>query len=73
MKNHPLATKEVVAMVCITILACIALFKGLDAYLYTVAILGIAGIAGYQIKAHLPEGIDKFLKNLSKKGNGNST
>lgn len=68
MKDHPLATKEVIAMFCITALAITALIKGLDAYIYTIAMIAIAGIAGYQIKAHLPEGIKKYLDNKSKKG-----
>lgn len=66
MKNHPLATKEVVAMLCLTAIALTALFTGYDTYLAICASMGIAGIAGYQIKAHLPEGIKAFLEKSSK-------
>ena len=51
MKSHPLFTHTIIAMLCITTLALAALFKGIDGYLFFLAITAIAGIAGYQFKA----------------------
>ena len=49
MKNQLLAIKEIVAMFCITVLAIIALINELNAYIYTLAMLIIAGVAGYEL------------------------
>ncbi|GAI46799.1 unnamed protein product, partial [marine sediment metagenome] len=68
-----LASKEVIAMFCITALAIVAMIKEIDTYIYTIAILTISGIAGYQLKAHLPEGIKKFLQKPPNNSNSPSS
>lgn len=67
MKKHPLLTKEIIATFCITLLALTAMLKGIDTYVFTIAIIAIAGIAGYQLKATLPEGLLKYLTGKRKK------
>lgn len=47
MKNHPLATKEVVAMVLIALIVIVAMLKGIDSYLYFAGIAAISGISGF--------------------------
>ncbi|MBA7698580.1 hypothetical protein ES703_107258 [subsurface metagenome] len=47
MKNHPLATKEVVAMVLIALLVAVAMLKGINGYLYFAGVAAIAGLGGY--------------------------
>ena len=50
MKNHPLLTKEVVAMVLIAILVIVAMLKGIDSYLYFAGIAAISGLGGYVLR-----------------------
>jgi len=57
MKEHPLATKQAIAMFCVTTLSAIALLKGIDGALLALAFAAIAGIAGYSLKTYLPGGI----------------
>jgi len=62
MKAHPLLTKEIVAILCITLLAAVAILKGLDTVIFTAAIAAIAGIAGYSLKSYLPGGLKHLIK-----------
>jgi small-conductance mechanosensitive channel len=56
MKNHPLATKEVVAMILIALLVIVAMLMGINGYLYFAGVAAIAGLGGYvggrAIEAH---------------------
>lgn len=43
-----------IAIGCITVLECLAILKGIDGVMFSVALMSIAGIAGFELK--------KFLK-----------
>lgn len=43
--------KALVAMGCITVLEAIAIFSGIDGLMLATALMALAGIAGYEIKA----------------------
>ena len=49
MKNHPLLTKAALAILCITLLASIALFNDVNGALLATAMSAIAGISGFTI------------------------
>ena len=49
MKNHPLLTKEIVAILCITAIGITALLKGLDSGLLTAIVTALAGLGGFMI------------------------
>lgn len=65
MKNHPLATREVVAILCITLIVIVGALTGHNDYLLYGGLVAIAGIAGYELKAFLPEGIRTLFKKSS--------
>ena len=44
-----------VAIVCITVIVCVALYLGIDGALYGAAIAAIAGIAGFTIAKGMGE------------------
>ena len=48
----------VVAVICLTVLELYAMKMGLDGYLFSIVVMGIAGIAGFE----LPSIISKFKK-----------
>ena len=47
MKNHPLLTKEIIAIIAITILATAAILKGINSGIIVGSVTAIAGLGGY--------------------------
>lgn len=68
MENHPLLVKELIAIGAIFILALVALLKDIDGVIFFTAIAAIAGIAGYTLRANIPQGIIDYFKSRIKKG-----
>ena len=47
MKNHPLLTKEIVAILCITAIVITCIFHNIDGAIIAGAVTAVAGLGGY--------------------------
>lgn len=71
MDYKAIATKEVIAMLCITALAIVALINEVNSYIYSLAIIAVSGIGGYQIARYRAKKSNQDKPESTKVDKGN--